>query len=678
VDKIPISNPLLREAMLRAFRFRCFYTGRPVTREIMTIDHVVPKSRGGEDTVYNYVLTTREINKAKYNKTDDERTDGMLFIVKTVYAPRVLRYMEKELRKRAPREKIVRPSPAELRKRKSERKKELRKRNRERVRKFRKILAENGDRIISLEKSGRGDNSLRIILDNRNHVFYKNGVFTPLSQMIHETGILNFLNGGHRFVSALNHRPADDISAIMLCIPPACYAETEETAEACEELCVLSHELMGSNTVSRKTDTDKLHDQQMTAESNYLIEASYKLTVQEQRLILLMASMIRPTDTDFQRYRIGIREFNEIVGIRTESGYSRSHRLTDRLLGRRLCIRKPDSLFKTNWLCSAEHFEGYVELCFHPDLKAYLLQLKRYFTQYQLRNVIRLRSIYGIRIYELLKQYETVGKRTFDLEELRHVLGIDPDKYRLYGDFKRKVLKSAQKEVNGKTDLSFEFTEKKKGRKVAAITFTIRMSRDRAEREPPIPEIPNPEILVPKIPNPELYARLQEYFCLTPAQARKILSDYEEPYILENLAYVEERIKSGKVRNPGPYTLKALKEDFRQRKTRFDTEKDQKAAEEHLRHVRKEIESSFQHNYERYRLGEIKKFRESLPQAELERTENDIREQVDRKYKGNSPSVQRLNFRMTLNEYLTEQAGVLSFEEWKKEERKKYPRVFQE
>ncbi len=51
---------------------QCFYCGKPLSFQQMTIDHVVPISRGGTDDVFNLVLCCRECNDAK----GDRPTEG--------------------------------------------------------------------------------------------------------------------------------------------------------------------------------------------------------------------------------------------------------------------------------------------------------------------------------------------------------------------------------------------------------------------------------------------------------------------------------------------------------------------------------------------------------------------------------------------------------------------------
>lgn len=48
------------------------YTGKEIDYSAATLDHVIPKDRGGSDTYDNVVLTTKEINNRKGNKLNSE------------------------------------------------------------------------------------------------------------------------------------------------------------------------------------------------------------------------------------------------------------------------------------------------------------------------------------------------------------------------------------------------------------------------------------------------------------------------------------------------------------------------------------------------------------------------------------------------------------------------------
>ena len=85
-----------------------------------------------------------------------------------------------------------------------------------------------------------------------------------------------------------------------------------------------------------------------------------------------------------------------------------------------------------------------------------------------------MKSFYSIRLYELLKQYEKIGHRTFEIIDLKAILGIKDDEYLRYTHFKTRVLLTAQKEILKKTDIEFTFDEIKTGRVVSSIKFIIK------------------------------------------------------------------------------------------------------------------------------------------------------------------------------------------------------------
>jgi len=214
----------------------------------------------------------------------------------------------------------------------------------------------------------------------------------------------------------------------------------------------------------------------LIVKSNYIVEASYKLTLGEQRVIYVLSSMIRSDDKEFKNYRISVSEFVEILGTKSKNMYAQVARYVEGLRDRNLTIIKEKSILKTKWLSSAEYFidDGFVELCFDPKLKPYLLMLKERFTKLSVDQMVSFSSQYSGRIYELLKQYEKIGERTFKVDDLRSLLGIGFDEYKQYGLLKQRILNKAKKEINIDSDLLIDFEEIKKGRKVESIRFILK------------------------------------------------------------------------------------------------------------------------------------------------------------------------------------------------------------
>ena len=63
---------------------RCQYTGKKLTREQFTVDHVVPKSKGGPDSWTNMVACDRDVNSRKGNMSNEE---AGLNLLKTPIVP---------------------------------------------------------------------------------------------------------------------------------------------------------------------------------------------------------------------------------------------------------------------------------------------------------------------------------------------------------------------------------------------------------------------------------------------------------------------------------------------------------------------------------------------------------------------------------------------------------------
>jgi len=223
----------------------------------------------------------------------------------------------------------------------------------------------------------------------------------------------------------------------------------------------------------------------LVVKSNRLIEAKSKLSIQEQRILLTAISQIKPTEEDFNEkgYAISIAEFRELADLKGRAYYTEIKELTHKLVGRTIVIHEEDGILQTSWLSSAKYVDqqGIVYLSFDERLKPYLIQLKKEFTSYQLHYVMKLKSKYSTRIYELLKQYEKIGHREFTLDELREKVSVEDGKYEKYGDFNRNVVKKAQSEINKNTDIQFIYTPRKQGRKVVGIHFTIQINQDNVD-----------------------------------------------------------------------------------------------------------------------------------------------------------------------------------------------------
>ena len=244
---------------------------------------------------------------------------------------------------------------------------------------------------------------------------------------------------------------------------------------------------MARPVVVAKIEQDKL----VVTQANRLIEASYTMSLEEKRVVLLMVSLVRKEDRDFQTYRIPITDIRDYLGLRTNKLYDDIKRVADVLLSRVLHIpEEGGGWLKVGWVASARYVPkgrqgaetACLDLCFSPEMKPYLLELKAHFANFMLRNVAGLRSFYSIRLYELLASRRRLRTTTLAVGDLRRMLKAER-KYANFKDFRARVILTAQSELELRTDLAFEFEETRRGRKVTDITFHI---RDNAPIKPPL------------------------------------------------------------------------------------------------------------------------------------------------------------------------------------------------
>ena len=294
----------------------------------------------------------------------------------------------------------------------------------------------------------------------------------------------------------------------------------------------------------------------IVTQHNKLVEARYSLPLSEQRLLLDLISRVQPGDDEFHEYKISVAEFYNFLGIDPESSYRECRKITKRLLERVVEIEEPDRLIQTHWVATAKYVdsEGYVRLKLEPEMKPYLLQLKSNFTSFRLEMVLSFSSQYTLRIYTLIKQYEQIGEREIEYQELREILKIRPEKYKEFSSFKRCILEQTRKELIEKADLYFDYEVLKLGRRIHAIHFTI------LHRE--CPEVPAQQLKA------NLKAETDVLLGLVPEahRAKKTvlsaiqrgLKQHGKEYVERNIRYANEKAEN----SYAGFLVSSMKEDW--------------------------------------------------------------------------------------------------------------------
>lgn len=216
--------------------------------------------------------------------------------------------------------------------------------------------------------------------------------------------------------------------------------------------------------------------------SNALIEASYKLTLQEQRFLLVCISRIKsgvdapPPEMQKTMTITAAELHNAFPDMGRQHAEAKLKEAIDRLWDRSVIIKDEHKREEFRWVqYRAQYLKGEakVEITFSDAIMPYLTQLKGQFTKVVVKNLSSLSSTYSIRLYELLQQFRSTGDRTIALDDFRSMLDLD-DKYADFKILNRDLIKPAIAELNEKSDLTVAVETVKKGRKVTALRFRFK------------------------------------------------------------------------------------------------------------------------------------------------------------------------------------------------------------
>ena len=218
----------------------------------------------------------------------------------------------------------------------------------------------------------------------------------------------------------------------------------------------------------------------VVTKSNHLVEATYALSLAEQRLLLLALAHVdsRQPLTVGMCHTIRLTDVMEVYGVSRPQAYELLCQVAQRLYARSVVIHgpfahQPDiAQIETRWVASIRYHDGQgaLSLVFAPDILPFLSQLRERFTSYRLKSVASMTSGYAIRIYEMLVQWREAGSRTIELRWLREHLDLG-EKYPNIRDFKNRILNPAIAQINAHSDLCVNWEQHKRGRVVYALTF---------------------------------------------------------------------------------------------------------------------------------------------------------------------------------------------------------------
>jgi plasmid replication initiation protein len=247
---------------------------------------------------------------------------------------------------------------------------------------------------------------------------------------------------------------------------------------------------------SRAENKVRSDREQHVQKSNDLIRKfKVEMNTPQFKLTLYLISKAYTLDNDLE-YTFDIKDFCRCCGLDEGNGnnYRRLKRELKTLSDKSQWVEvwdDPDTEVLVRMISKAwiNPHSGKVRIRLDEDIKPYILELRKnweqkgkLFTKFALLYTLPMKSLYSIRLYELLKSWadatlsESEG-HWWTIEQLQNLLGSD---YERYQDFRRYVVETALKEINKYSDISVKYEPVKEGRSYKYINFYI---RNKSERE---------------------------------------------------------------------------------------------------------------------------------------------------------------------------------------------------
>ena len=204
-------------------------------------------------------------------------------------------------------------------------------------------------------------------------------------------------------------------------------------------------------------------------------------TLSELRLFLIYLSKINPRDESSRYVRLPLAEFADMVGIQV-------NRKDLKKLGRRLlqhivtvprargCGYDMFQIFsEVSVLKDDDSGLWYFQMNAHDNALPLMFNFKEEYVTYPVENILKLKSSTQIRLYELLKQFEPIGKLTITIQELRKQLGVKSNESVEWSYFRRDILEPAVKALEANTDIRCSYSKGASGAggKWLSVVFRI-------------------------------------------------------------------------------------------------------------------------------------------------------------------------------------------------------------
>lgn len=219
-------------------------------------------------------------------------------------------------------------------------------------------------------------------------------------------------------------------------------------------------------------------------QSNNFIESRFSdFTLLELKAFEYLASQTKKADIKYVNNKmdkiidVKLIDLAKMLNMQSEHMYNEISNIVDNLFNKKAGFKFLNEHGKivhrsSRFVNNIDYCEGVFTFRINYEVLDYFVNIKKEYTDINLKYIAALNSTYAIKLYKLLKQYQKIKKRCFTLKDLKDQLGII-DTYKKYSHLKEKVIELAVNKINEGTDLQIEFFEIKVGRAIDSIEFKI-------------------------------------------------------------------------------------------------------------------------------------------------------------------------------------------------------------
>ena len=382
----------------------------------------------------------------------------------------------------------------------------------------------------------------------------------------------------------------------------------------------------------------------LIAQGNSLVEGKYNYSLWELRVFIEMVQSIERNDKEFKPVRIYLKDLIKQYDTKSNDDYRKITLAAVRLMRKAVRIEYTtedgeERIYHSPLVVGVDTpkriddgFDKYIELQFPEKIRPLLLDLKKNYLLYDKKNILNLKSKFAVRIYQMLKKQERKDKDIVMVEyaitELRAMLLVDDDgnptnQYERYSQFEKRVILTAQKELQEHTDIAFSFDKIKQGRRVHSIKFYVRKNRKNKTAVPKKQLEMQPTAEAPAFDDPihnnQAYQMLIDKK-VSQDQAYNLVKNYDTQFILDTIQRCDQENTKMQKKNLAGFIVDSItKERYQQdikAEKKAKEQKKKEAQEKKKREVHHQLIQQHFDQFEQQKKQKIEQIKKGLSEDE--------------------------------------------------------------